>query len=188
MFPRSLTYVNGMADKEMVGVRLPADTLRRVEQYAEDHDLSKSDALRRMIEKGVDLQEAGLTVAASQTTASESEDEEEAMADGGFIRLSDHPWIDPIIRTVDYSALFGVILAFASVLSVLVAIPLMESMGEAGLVLWVGGFYALAILGIVMTLIAVVGILVLEYLMHPSEAPIRRYFYDHNGEAEVIPS
>jgi uncharacterized membrane protein len=61
-------------------------------------------------------------------------------------------------------------------------------MGAVGLALWVGGFYALAILGTVMVLVAVAGILVLEYLMHPSEAPIRRYFYDHNGEVEVIPS
>lgn len=177
-----------MTDKEMVGVRLPADTLRWVEQYADDHDLSKSDALRRMIEKGVDLEEAGLTVAASQKNQPEKEEEKETIADGGFLRLSDHPWINPIIRVVDYSVLFGTVVTFAALISVFLVVPLVESMGEAGLVLWVGGFYALAILGTVMVLIAVAGILVLEYLMHPSEAPIRRYFYDHNGEVEVIPS
>lgn len=177
-----------MTDKEMVGVRLPADTLRWVEQYADDHDLSKSDALRRMIEKGVDLEEAGLTVAASQKTTEEPEEEKEAIADGGFLRLSDHPWIDPIIRIVDYSALSGMILSFTSLLSIFVAVPLVESVGTTGLALWVGGFFALAILGTVMGLVAVAGILVLEYLMHPSEAPIRRYIYDHNSEVEVIPS
>jgi len=56
-----------MVEKEMVGVRLPKDTLERIEEYAERQDISKSDALRRMIERGVDLEEAGLTVAASQS-------------------------------------------------------------------------------------------------------------------------
>lgn len=68
----------------MVGVRLPNDTLRRVERYADEHDISKSDALRRMIEKGVDLEEAGLTVAASQS-ATEKEEEKEMVADGGQV-------------------------------------------------------------------------------------------------------
>ena len=177
-----------MTDKEMVGVRLPADTLRWVERYAEKHGLSKSDALRRMIEKGVDLEEAGLTVAASQKTTEDPKEEKEAIADGGFLQLSDHPWIDPVIRVIDYSALFGVIVTLTAILSVVVAIPLIESMGVVGLALWVGGFYALAILGTVMVLITIAGILTLEYLMHPSEAPIRRYFYDHNGEFEVVSS
>jgi hypothetical protein len=76
-----------MSNKEMVGVRLPADTLAQVEQYAEDHDLSKSDALRRMIEKGVDLEEAGLTVAASRQLdgkeEKEEKEEEGLVTDGG---------------------------------------------------------------------------------------------------------
>lgn len=85
MFPRLLSYVNGMTDKEMVGVRLPKDTHRQVEEYAEDHDLSKSDALRRMIEKGIDLEEAGLTVAASQQKTGEPEKEKDPIADGGQV-------------------------------------------------------------------------------------------------------
>jgi uncharacterized membrane protein len=182
-----LTEGTSMTEKEMVGVRLPTDILERVEQYADDHDLSKSDALRRMVKKGVDLEEAGLTVAASQKPTEDS-DEEEAIADGGFLRLSDHPWIDPIIRVGDYAALFSIILVLASMLSIFVAAPLVESMGEVGLALWIGGFYALAILGIAMGLIAVVGIVVLEYLMHPSEAPIRRYFYEKSDRVEMIDS
>jgi predicted DNA-binding protein len=174
-----------MTDKEMVGVRLPPDTLERVQRYADDHDLSKSDALRRMIEKGVDLEEAGLAVAASQKTNQE-EEEKEAIADGGFLRLSDHPWIDPIINVVDYSALFGMILMASTLLSVLLVFPLVEWMGVTGLAVWVGAFYALFVLGTMMVIVSVVGVLALEYLMHPSEAPIRRYFYDQEEEAEVI--
>jgi hypothetical protein len=176
-----------MTKKEMVGVRLPTDTLERVEQYADDHDLSKSDALRRMVKKGVDLEEAGLTVATSQKPTEDS-DEEEPIADGGFLRLSDHPWIDPIIRVSDYATLFGTILVFASMLSIFVAVPLVESMGEVGLALSIGGFYALAILGTAMGLIGIAGIVVLEYLMHPSEAPIRRYFYNRSDRMEMIDS
>lgn len=73
-----------MTDKEMVGVRLPSDTLREVEQYAEEHDLSKSDALRRMVKNGVDLEKAGLTVAASQNEQTE-ETGKEPIADGGSL-------------------------------------------------------------------------------------------------------
>lgn len=69
----------------MVGVRLPKDTLRQVEQYAEDREISKSDALRRMIEKGVDLEEAGLTVAASHPSKEEDDEEKEVVADGGQV-------------------------------------------------------------------------------------------------------
>jgi predicted DNA-binding protein len=74
-----------MADKEMVGVRLPNDTLQRVERYADEHGISKSDALRRMIEKGVDLEEAGLAVAAAQQPKQEEKEEKEVMADGGQV-------------------------------------------------------------------------------------------------------
>jgi predicted DNA-binding protein len=75
-----------MTDKEMVGVRLPADTLRRVEQYAEDHDLSKSDALRRMIQKGVELEDAGIAVAAATVQDETEEKEIRTDGSGGVVR------------------------------------------------------------------------------------------------------
>ena len=122
-----------MTDKEMVGVRLPADTLRRVEQYADDHDLSKSDALRRMIKKGVDLEEAGLTVAASQQKTEEPEEEEkEVIADGGqvvrpmlnflgaiyaFLSLSMFALLglaafgNVVLPFIDYGLMFGMMLS-----------------------------------------------------------------------------
>lgn len=88
----------------MVGVRLPSDTLREVEQYAEEHDLSKSDALRRMVKKGVDLEKAGLTVAASQNEQTE-ETEKEAIADGGML-------LRPVLRIMTAVTLVVGFLAF----------------------------------------------------------------------------
>lgn len=77
-----------MSDKEMVSVRLHTDTKRRVERYAEEHDVSRSTAIRRLLEKGADLEEAGLAIAASkQTGGEESDGEKEVVADGsGTIR------------------------------------------------------------------------------------------------------
>lgn len=42
-----------MADKVQMGVRLPTDVADRVEEYAEQRDISKSDALRRLIISGL---------------------------------------------------------------------------------------------------------------------------------------
>jgi len=167
-----------MAEKETVGVRLPADTLGRVEQYADEHDLSKSDALRRMIQKGLDLEEAGLTVAAS-SRPSRSNEEKEAVADGGLLRLSDHPWIDPIINFCYYLSLIAGVLTTAAFIASLLPVSLI---GTAGAVILV----TLIVLGVVVLGIDIVGILILEVLMHPSEAPIRRYFYGQEEETEVV--
>lgn len=73
-----------MSDKELVSLRLETDTKRRIERYAEKHDVSRSTAMRRLLEKGADLEEAGLTVAASRSSRSE-EEEKEVMADGGQV-------------------------------------------------------------------------------------------------------
>jgi len=75
-----------MSDKEMVSVRLHTDTKRRVERYAEEHDVSRSTAIRRLLEKGADIEEAGLAIAASkQTGGEESNEEKEVVADGGQV-------------------------------------------------------------------------------------------------------
>lgn len=48
-----------MADKVQKGVRLPADLAQRVEQYASDHEISESDALRRLVLYGLEREENG---------------------------------------------------------------------------------------------------------------------------------
>jgi predicted transcriptional regulator len=39
-----------MADKKQFSVRLPPDTAKRVEDYAENNEIARADALRRAIE------------------------------------------------------------------------------------------------------------------------------------------
>ncbi len=57
-----------MADKELISVRLETDTKQRVDRYADEHDVSRSVAIRRLLDKGIDFEEAGLAVASSDQT------------------------------------------------------------------------------------------------------------------------
>jgi predicted transcriptional regulator len=76
-----------MTEKELISVRLETDTKQRVEEYADEHGVSRSVAIRRLLDKGVDLEEAGIAVAASRQTGNEDEgkqdNEGKAMTDGG---------------------------------------------------------------------------------------------------------
>lgn len=64
---RPLAYVNSMVEKETVGVRLPQDKVNEIEEMAEENDISKSDATRRLIREGMKLQDSGITVAAGNS-------------------------------------------------------------------------------------------------------------------------
>lgn len=57
-----------MTDKELISVRLETDTKQRVDRYADEHDVSRSVAIRRLLDKGIDFEEAGLAVASSNQT------------------------------------------------------------------------------------------------------------------------
>lgn len=56
-----------MAEKETVGVRLPTDKVEEIEQIAEDNEITKSDAVRRVIREGLKLNKSGITVAAGNS-------------------------------------------------------------------------------------------------------------------------
>jgi hypothetical protein len=56
-----------MVEKETVGVRLPQDKVNEIEEMAEENDISKSDATRRLIREGMKLQDSGITVAAGNS-------------------------------------------------------------------------------------------------------------------------
>jgi predicted transcriptional regulator len=79
-----------MSDREMVSVRLEPDTRRRIENYAEEKDITKSAAMRRLLNKGADLEDAGIAVAAStiennqetKTVQPEEDEEKDLKADG----------------------------------------------------------------------------------------------------------
>jgi len=65
-----------MAEKELISVRIETDTKQQVEEYADKHGVSRSVAIRRLLDKGMNLEEAGIVVAASDKT-------ERTIPDGG---------------------------------------------------------------------------------------------------------
>lgn len=73
--------------------RLPDDTYEEVMDYAEENDISKSEALRRSIRTGIQVEKSGLT---------RKEEEKEAVTDGGRK--------EPIRNTLTYlNALWGLV-------------------------------------------------------------------------------
>jgi antitoxin component of RelBE/YafQ-DinJ toxin-antitoxin module len=137
-----------MSDKEMVSVRLHTDTKQRVERYAEEHDVSRSTAIRRLLEKGADLEETGLTVAASHQPREDEQEEEEkeVVADGGqvvrpilnflgatyaFVSLSMFSLLslaalgNIALPFIDYTSMFGMM--FSSLLLVAVIMVVLYS-------------------------------------------------------------
>lgn len=49
-----------MPEKKTISGRVPADTWERFEQYREAHDLNKTDAMRRLLEDGLDANKVGI--------------------------------------------------------------------------------------------------------------------------------
>jgi hypothetical protein len=152
--------------------RLPKDQADRVERYADQHDISEADALRRLIRVGL-------------------EEEEQLATDGGWT-VKQHPWTEPLIEIGESMARYAVLAMLAGIFAV--GIP-------GGAIRWFGIepapettalflslFVQLALVGFGFLLVALVCIGALEYLMHPMDAPIRRYFPstwpDHGADAD----
>lgn len=112
MFPRYELrgVIRTMTDREMVSVRLETDTKNRVEQYAEEHDVTRSTAIRRLLEKGADLEEAGIAVAASQLDKSNQEPEPKADGNGAVVR--------PFLQTLTAISAFMVFVPFLYALGI----------------------------------------------------------------------
>lgn len=72
-----------MVEKETVGVRLPQDKVERIENLADEKNISKSDATRRLIDKGIEFQESPINTLVTQTEDSETENDKEPVTDGG---------------------------------------------------------------------------------------------------------
>ena len=134
-----------MSDKEMVSVRLHTDTKQRVERYAEEHEVSRSTAIRRLLAKGADLEEAGLTVAASHQPREDNQEEEEkeVIADGGqvvrpmlnflgaiyaFLSLSIFALMglaafgNVVLSFIDYGLMFGMMLSSLLLVAVIMVV------------------------------------------------------------------
>jgi len=131
-----------MSDKELVSLRLETDTKRRIERYAEKHDVSRSTAMRRLLEKGADLEEAGLTVAVSHQS-DEKEEEKKVVADGGqvvrpmlnflgaiyaFLSLSIFAlmglaaFANVVLPFIDYGSMFGMMLSSLLLVAVIMVV------------------------------------------------------------------
>lgn len=70
-----------MADteKKMVSFRLSQDTKEEVVEYADEHDISQSEAFRRLVRKGKEVEESGPRLGLSGESS-------EFITDGGQIR------------------------------------------------------------------------------------------------------
>ena len=74
-----------MVEKETVGVRLAPDKIERIERLAEEKDITKSDATRRLIDKGIDFQDSGIDTLITQKEDSDKENPTEPITDGGSV-------------------------------------------------------------------------------------------------------
>jgi hypothetical protein len=160
--------------KVQKATRLPKDQAERVEEYAEERDITEADALRRLVRIGLDEEEGGPII-----------------TDGGqYLRPDEHPWIDPLIRIGDRFSFYGTVLITLAFTLPLVPTISVWLFGIAPTTETVALFFSLATLlgvpGLVFGGLSLVSLLTLEYLMHPAEAPFRRYFPrtwpDHENE------
>lgn len=69
-----------MTEKELISVRLESDTLERVESYADEHDVSRSVAIRRLLDTGADIEQTDLAAVVSHSA---TESDETPVTDGG---------------------------------------------------------------------------------------------------------
>jgi len=69
----------GNSDKTMVSFRVSQDTKAEIEEYADEQDISQSEAFRRLIRKGSELENSGITISIGK------EGDESLVTDGGAI-------------------------------------------------------------------------------------------------------
>jgi hypothetical protein len=74
-----------MVEKETVGVRLAPDKVERIEELAEEKQITKSDATRRLIDKGIDFKDSDIGTLLTDSNGSSTESDKEPVADGGTI-------------------------------------------------------------------------------------------------------
>ena len=160
--------------KVQKATRLPKDQAERVEEYAEERGITEADALRRLIRIGLD-----------------EEEDKPIITDGGqYLRPDEHPWVDPLIRVSERLSLYGTVLvtlAFIVPLVPTISVGLFGiTPGTETVALFLSLAALLGVPGLIFGVGSIVGLLALEYLMHPTEAPFRRYFPrtwpDHESE------
>jgi hypothetical protein len=152
--------------------RLPKDQADRVQAYADRHEISEADALRRLIRVGL-------------------EEEEQVVTDGGWT-VDRHPWTEPLIEIGESMAGYSTFAMLAAMFALSIPSGAIRWFGieptPETTALFLSLFLHLFLIGAGMLLVSAVSIAALEYLMHPRDAPIRRYFPhtwpDHDTDAD----
>jgi hypothetical protein len=152
--------------------RLPKDQADRVERYAERRDITEADALRRLVRVGLD-------------------EEEQVATDGGWT-VKEHPWTEPLIEIGESMARYATLAMLACVFAISIPGGAIRWFGieptAETTALFLSLFLQLFLVGVGFLFVAGVCIATLEYLMHPRDAPIRRYFPstwpDHDTETD----
>jgi hypothetical protein len=88
---------------KQANARLPDDVYEEVMEYAEENDISKSEALRRSIRTGVHIEKEGLT---RKRKATENE-EKEPVADGGEVMRRMFAFLDALYAFLGLGSLAG---------------------------------------------------------------------------------
>ena len=70
----------GDSDKQMVSFRVSKDTKEEIEEYADQHGISQSEAFRRLVRKGNELEQSGITISIDKGSS------ESLITDGGTVR------------------------------------------------------------------------------------------------------
>lgn len=70
----------GDSDKQMVSFRVSKDTKDQIEEYADEQGISQSEAFRRLVRKGNELEKSGITISIDKNSS------ESLITDGGAVR------------------------------------------------------------------------------------------------------
>jgi hypothetical protein len=97
-----------MVEKETVGVRLPQDKVDRIEKLAEEKNITKSDATRRLIDKGIEFNDSGIETLVTETSDSQTESDRQPIADGGTIVRDVLNLMSALYATLTLSIFVGV--------------------------------------------------------------------------------
>lgn len=74
-----------MVEKETVGVRLAEDKIEQIEKLAKEKNITKSDATRRLIDKGIELKKSPIDTLVTGDENSQTEEGKETVTDGGIM-------------------------------------------------------------------------------------------------------
>ena len=178
---------------EMFQARFPDDFAERVHKYRKDRHMSKSEAVRHLVRRGLQEEEPDEPDELEEAIANAEPDAQELIADGGYLSRNEHPWVAPLAHMAERSAFFAILLMFLGVVSLSIPGGAIEWFGAeltaTGAALALSLFVHLMVPAFALMVVSFVCLGILEYLMHPAEAPIRRYFprtWPNDGSREVL--